>query len=102
MNFCYDLPADTQSVIFENISALDCLNTSTAPRPKSRIVIESAGKPEKLSLPPNTRKIILEKPNVTTSTQAAEDDLPDDLPDFLNYTLKIFETTHFEKIDDEE
>lgn len=104
VNFCYDLPADTQSVIFENISALDCLNTSTSPRPKSRIVIESEGKPEKLSLPPNTCKIIFEKPNVTTSTQAvdAEDDLPDDLPDFLKYTLKIFETTHFEKIDDEE
>ena len=29
-------------------------------------------------------------------------DSEDDLPDFLKYTLKIFETTHFEKIDDEE
>ena len=26
----------------------------------------------------------------------------ENLPDFLKYTLKIFETTHFEKIDDEE
>lgn len=26
----------------------------------------------------------------------------EDLPDFLKYTLKIFETTNFEKIDDEE
>ena len=66
VNFCYDLPADTQSVIFENISALDCLNTSNAPRPKSRIVIESAEKSNKFTLPPNTRKIILEKLNVST------------------------------------
>jgi len=29
-------------------------------------------------------------------------DSEEDLPDFLKYTLKIFETTHFEKIDDEE
>ena len=28
-------------------------------------------------------------------------DSEEDLPDFLKYTLKIFETTHFEKIDDE-
>ena len=81
--FTYDLSTDTTRITFERIDALDCLSPSIQ---KLKIVVDTVGKQEKFSLPPNTRKITIRKV----------------LPDFLKYTLKVFETADYEKVDAED
>ncbi len=98
-NIPYDLPPDINSITIEKICSLPLPGIKPAPAPKARIVIETGNTPVTYDLPSNTRKIIFGKSNVSTSIQAVAAE--NDLPDFLKYTLKIFETTNFEIISDE-
>lgn len=98
----YNLSDDTTTITVERIDSLKLPANVTAPRRKARLVVETeGGKSKGYTLPPDTRRICFKIPAVTSD--AEENDFRQkEEEDFLEYTLRIFETTKFEKISDEE
>ena len=87
------IPFAVNKINIEKIDSVQPAGTST--ESDSRIVVETfSGNSKRFLPPPDVRKISLD------FSLRADDG--EELSDFLQYTLKIFETTCYQKVDDDE